>query len=207
MDTLVRFRWLRIVGESWLIFIGIRENSQELFERSKVVPFHCSLYHRLHAMVARDKGWIDGSHGSLAACTLLRLKSQPLPPAGVPGVISKRIDEEVSDGLVSLGSSGSIAQPPEGQGEVSLVLSHRLQEIPGECQVFLSLRLQSELAPEPRLIGRLKLSRERFERRARFSHGLLLVLGHEWEKRLGQPRQIPEADPRLVAIGVAALPV
>jgi hypothetical protein len=195
------------VGERLLIFIGIREDHQKLFERNKVVPFHCSLYHRLHPMVARDKGWIDGSHGSLAAPSILWLEARPLPPAGGPGVVREWVDEEVSDGLVSLRASGSIAQPPESQGEVSLVLGHGLQEITGKLPVLLALRQQPELAPKPRVIGRLELAHESFERLAPFSHGLLLVLRQEWQKRLGQPRQIPEADARLVAIGLAALPV
>src|SRR3954454_1195685 len=96
------------MGESWLILIGIREDHQKLLERSKVVLFHCSLYHRLHAMIARDKGWINRSHCSLAHGTILRFKAQPLAPAGGPSIISKRIDEEVSDGLIPFGSSGSI---------------------------------------------------------------------------------------------------
>jgi hypothetical protein len=86
----VRFRWLGIVGESWLILIGIRENSQKLLEWSKVALLHRSLYHRLHAMIARDKGWINGSHCRLAASTILQLKAQTLPPTGGPGIISER---------------------------------------------------------------------------------------------------------------------
>ena len=93
-------------GESWLILIGIRENSQKLLERSKVVPLHRSLYHRLHAMIARDKGWIDGAHGDLAACTILRLKAQPLAPADGPGIVSERIDEE-ADRLIPSGPAAA----------------------------------------------------------------------------------------------------
>ena len=39
-------------------------------------PLHRSLYHRLHAMIARDKGWIDGARRRRRAT--LRLKAQPL---------------------------------------------------------------------------------------------------------------------------------
>jgi hypothetical protein len=53
------------------------------------------------------------------------------------------------------------------------------------------------------VIGRLELTRERLERLARFTYSLLLVLGQERQKRLGQPRQVPEANARLVAIGIA----
>ena len=92
-----------------LILMGLRENHQRLLEGRKVVPLHRSLDHDLHAMIARDIGPINGAHGGPAGCSVLRLLAQPLAPAGSPGIVSKRIDEEVSGSRVRFGSGSAIA--------------------------------------------------------------------------------------------------
>ena len=66
-DALTCLRRVCIFGEGRLILIRARENRQQLGERRKVSIVDCCVERLLHAMIARDESWIDGSH-RLGAC-------------------------------------------------------------------------------------------------------------------------------------------
>jgi hypothetical protein len=90
--------------------------------------------------------------GSCAA--LLR---EPLPPPGRPNVESRRVAEEAADRAVGLRSRARrVAQPPEGQREVRLILRHDVEQILRQLAIALAFLGGAELAPETPVIGAWK---------------------------------------------------
>src|SRR3954447_5346559 len=204
LDTLMRRRRTGVSRELRLVLVGLGENRQKFLEWRKVLSLHSSRDDCFDAMVARDVSRVDGPHRSPARGGVLRLLGQPLPPARSPPVKSSGIDEQVADGPVAVRTDRCIAEPPEREREVGLVLGHGPQQIACERRIALLLREQPELLPESALVGQLKLWAKPAQRFLRLCDRLVLLFGQERQKRLGQPGQVPKTDARLVAVSVAA---
>ena len=84
-------------------------------------------------------------------------------------------------------------------------LRHRVEQVLHQRLVAVARGEQADLAAQPGLIGGGEFFREFAEDHLRLFDRLVLVVGEQRQQAFGQPRQIPQRDPRLVGIGVAAL--
>src|SRR5262245_22419188 len=115
-------------------------------------------------MIARDDGGIGGAHYQYAVvggCGAV--VSQPMAPLPSPLIVGCRISEKIAGAGVAVEAGNSLAETPEGQGEVSLVLRHTLQKLLRKRQVT-GLRVQqAKLASKALGVGRLKDGAETIE--------------------------------------------
>ena len=103
-----------------------------------------------------------------------------------------------------------VGEAVEGEGEVGVVGGHAVEEAGDEGFVSLALGEQAELAAEAGEVSGLKLGLEGGERGLGGVERGLLAAGLSLQQRqqaLGQARQVPERDGRLVGVGVAAVDV
>src|SRR5919199_5104644 len=106
VDALVRLGRVRVARETRLVLVGLGQDRQKLVERRKVAPLHGGLDHGFHPVIARDVGWIRGTHRGPTNCPVLRLLREPFPPARGPNVIGGGIGEQAPDGLVAVRTRG-----------------------------------------------------------------------------------------------------
>ena len=59
-------RWMGVTVETLLIFIRSRQDRQEVGKRCEILPRHCGFKNLFDAVVARDIGRVDASHGPSA---------------------------------------------------------------------------------------------------------------------------------------------
>ena len=153
------------------------------------------------------RGMKAGLTARIAACRVgggLRFVAGPLPPACRPFVKGRRFGEQLPHLAIACRIERGVAQAAEGEGEIGLVPGHRVQEVLRQRLVVVALREQSELCAQPGLVGGVECVREAAERLLRLRDRLVLIVGQQRQQAFRKPRQVPERDPRLIAVGVAA---
>src|SRR4030088_2851917 len=110
--------------------------------------------------------------GLTARCAVCR----PAAASGAPCVIGAGVGEQFTDISITRGIERGVAQPPEREREVGLVLGHRVQQVLRERRIAVALREQTELASQACLIGGVELLREAAERRLLLFYGLVLLV-------------------------------
>ena len=93
-DALASLRRVGIFGEGRLIVIRARENCQQVGKRRKVCVIDRCVERLLHAMIARDEGWIYVSHrlGAFVGFPPVNGKARA-PPHG-PTVVGAWVREQ-----------------------------------------------------------------------------------------------------------------
>lgn len=201
--ALIRQRRVGIGGEIGLVLVWLCQHRDQLLERRIIVVFHGGLDHGLDAVVARNEGRVDGVHGGLAFGGLSWLEREARAPAAGPFIEGRRIRELRADVGGPVGSG--VAETAEGEGEISLVIRHRVEQVLHQRLVAVARREQSDLAPQAGLIGGGETLGEFAEDRLRLFDRLVLVGGEQRQQALGQPGQVPQRDPRLVGVGITPL--
>src|SRR5208283_6224649 len=146
-ESFYMLRRVGIFGEGRLIFVGARENCQQVGKPRKVSILDRFVERLLYAMIARDESWIDVSHRLGACVGFPPVNGQTRSPLGGPTVVGARVREQAARLGVCRLIRGGGAEPTKGQCEVRGVLMHRLEQVADEVEIAAFIAGDSELVP------------------------------------------------------------
>ena len=189
----------------WQVVVRSGEHREQTLERREIAL----VYGRdrfLDEMIAGDNGRIGCAHHRHAPLRGDRaVASQPAAPLLGPAIVGGWISEETPDTSVGIRTGGSFAEAAEGQGEISAVLRHALQQTLGERHILGLCLKQTELASETLGVGRFEAGAEAVERLGGLLDGGVLVPVKERQERFREPGEVPAGDARLVPIALTRL--
>ena len=99
------------------------------------------------------------------------------------------------------------SQPPEGERKVQLVRGQDVVEPLDERMVWLIETIKAQFGRQPVLMMGMKPGGVLIDDLLRRVFRGLVVIVKQWQKALGENRQIPVHDAGLVGPGVASLPI
>ena len=149
---------------------------------------------------------ICAAHGGRPYVRVGRFLCQACMPTCEPGVQGSILAKLRPERTVR--SLGGI--PPQGAdrvGKVGVGLGHRPQEDVAQLGIALMRFHDTQLGPEAGVIGVLETLGEPVDGALGLLDGLVWAIVEERQQRLGQTREVPLADPGLVAVGVAPMAV
>ena len=117
-----------------------RNSLQQRLKRLKILPFTCSAKCLFYKVVTRNDQRIHPSHRRRPSLPIPALSFQPPPPFHSPFVICRGVREKGANAIIPFIINSRIAQPPEGQRKIRLLLSHPSKQIFRQRRIPLALR-------------------------------------------------------------------
>ena len=102
-----------------------RDGAQQLLEPLEILSLACRIKRRFHQVAAGNEYWIHIPHQCSARLLIFRFFVETPAPSSSPVVIRARVDEQCPYSRVAFRSGRGIAQPSEGQSEVSALAAMR----------------------------------------------------------------------------------
>ena len=177
-------------------------------EHREITIILCCPYRGFYPVIPGDVQRVNRAHARLAHGIVSVVFLQTRAPFHCPGVELPRVIEQVACLPVLVRRvHPRLRQVVERQREVRPVGSHAIQQFFNECLVLVTGCYQPDLLPhsvKPVILVQFPVGMQ---------CGLgglnpgIRAFGQQWHKRFGQACQVPQADRRLIVVGIAPVAV